>query len=42
MGGDLDMSKTREQRRYWRRERIKAVLVCVLASILWALVEVAT
>lgn len=34
------MSKTREQRCYWRRERIKAVLVCVLASILWALVEV--
>lgn len=36
------MDKTREQRRYWRRERIKAVLVCVLASILWALVEVVT
>ena len=34
------MSKTREQRRYWHRERIKAVSVCALASILWALVEV--
>lgn len=34
------MSRDYEQRRYWRRERIKAVLVCVLASILWALVEV--
>ena len=36
------MSRAYEQRRYWRRERIKAVSVCVLASILWALVEVAT
>lgn len=36
------MSRAYEQRRYWRRERIKAVLVCVLASILWALIEVAT
>ena len=36
------MSRACEQRRYWRRERIKAVLVCVLASILWALIEVGT
>ena len=36
------MSMTREQRRYWRRERIKAVAVCVLAVILWAIVEVLT
>ena len=36
------MSMTREQRRYWRRERIKAVSVCALASILWALIEVGT
>ena len=36
------MSRAYDQRRYWRRERNKAVLVCVLAFILWALVEVAT
>lgn len=36
------MSMTREQRRYWRRERIKAVAVCALAVILWAMVEVLT
>lgn len=36
------MSRAYEQRRYWRRERIKAVAVCVLAGILWALVEVLT
>ena len=36
------MSMTHEQRRYWRRERIKAVAVCMLAVILWAMVEVLT
>lgn len=36
------MSRAYEQRRYWRRERIKAVAVCVLAVILWAMVEVLT
>lgn len=36
------MSMTREQRRYWRRERIKAVAVCVLAVVLWTIVEVLT
>ena len=36
------MSRAYEQRRYWRRERIKAVAVCVLAVILWAIVQVLT
>ena len=30
---------TREERRYWRRERIKAVLVVALMVIAWALIE---
>lgn len=30
---------TREQRRYWRRERIKAVLTVLLMVAVWALIE---
>lgn len=30
---------TREQRRYWRRERIKAVIVVILMVAAWALIE---
>lgn len=30
---------TREEKRYWRRERIKAVLVVALMVIAWALIE---
>lgn len=30
---------TREQRRYWRRERIKAVLTVLLMMAVWALIE---
>ena len=30
---------TREQRRYWRRERIKAVIVVILMVAVWALIE---
>ena len=30
---------TREERRYWRRERIKAVLTVLLMVAVWALIE---
>lgn len=30
---------TREERRYWRRERIKAVIVVILMVAAWALIE---
>ena len=33
---------TREQRRYWRRERIKAVLTVLLMVAVWALIELIT
>ena len=36
------MSMTREERRYWRRERIKAGLVILAAVLAWALIEVLT
>lgn len=33
---------TREERRYWRRERIKAVLTVLLMVAIWALIELIT
>lgn len=33
---------TREERRYWRRERIKAVIVVILMVAVWALIELIT
>ena len=33
---------TREERRYWRRERIKAVLTVLLMVAVWALIELIT
>lgn len=33
---------TREERRYWRRERIKAVIVVILMVAAWALIELIT
>lgn len=33
---------TREERRYWRREKIKAVLTVLLMVAVWALIELIT
>lgn len=33
---------TREERRYWRREKIKAVIVVILMVAAWALIELIT
>ena len=33
---------TREERRYWRRERIKVVIVVILMVAAWALIELIT
>lgn len=30
---------TREERRYWRRERIKAVLAVIMLVACWAIIE---
>lgn len=30
---------TREERRYWRRERIKAVVAVLLMVVAWCLIE---
>lgn len=38
-GGTGMKQMTREEKRYWRRERIKAVLVVALMVIAWALIE---
>ena len=33
------MAMTREERRYWRRERIKAVLTVLMMVACWCIIE---